>query len=77
MNINMKSGLILLLLILSPLNLSAQQPPVTPANPESPAQQQPAATEIPAAEKSTPSAEQFVPSETISEDLSVPFPVDI
>ena len=67
----------MLMLLLSPLSVSAQQPPATPAKPEPPAKQQPAATEKPAADKSTPPAEQFVPSETISEDLSVPFPVDI
>jgi hypothetical protein len=73
----MKPGLILLLLLLSPLDVGAQQPPATPAKPEPTAQQQPAATENPATEKSAPSSEPFVPSETISEDLSVPFPVDI
>jgi hypothetical protein len=34
-------------------------------------------TTTPAQEKKEDSADAFIPTETISEDLSVPFPVDI
>lgn len=61
-----------------PLYGQAQQPP--PAKPDHPAAQQDKSLPAPPPSSQQPPSrpdEQFVPSETISEDLSVPFPVDI
>ncbi len=74
----MKTGIILLILMVSPLWSVAQQAPATAEESATP-QQSPQSTETkPAPEQGkTRPTEQFIPSETISEDLSVPFPVDI
>ncbi len=74
----MKTGIILLILMVSPLWSVAQQAPATGAESATPPQPPQSTETKPAADTGkTRPTEQFTPSETISEDLSVPFPVDI
>jgi hypothetical protein len=78
MNIHMKKNNLIirgvLLLMLSPLAGVAQQETAV-EKPALPPQQE--TTTPPPAPAQPRSNEPFVPTETISEDLSVPFPVDI
>ena len=73
------SVFLLAVLLLSPFAAGAQQTDqpaqITPPPAEAGART-PAPTPTPAPPPARPD-ESFVPSETISEDLSVPFPVDI
>ena len=57
---------------------AASEPPADQAAvPESEAAPEPAATPAPASAAAAKSPDSFTPSEEISEDLSVSFPVDI
>ena len=73
----MKRKIIVLLVVslLSTFNGRAQEDDTAPDEKPVPSQQETAGPET-TPEQVRPN-EQFVPSETISEDLSVPFPVDI
>ena len=77
----MKSALAAVLMALAGFAAAAskddEQPPALPADkqPAAPAPDEAAEDEAPDAAEDA--AEVFVPSEAISEDIAVPFPVDI